>query len=262
MMMLNNHLAVALVVTGALSTTVHSLACSSGLVECSGVANNSFQVCAVNILTTTPSPTRFEDGMAVYTGGYRQTYEIVQGLSQGLAIYEAYDYYESQEILNKALAGITVDVHREDNVCTITVSMNGESTECKSCSYCGNNAFSADCTNLPNGRVTECERSTVVSYECAPDVTETHVFFPLTENALPVSDFSLDASAVPMMPGTQAPTESPINTTAVSNIDTNEAPTKTESPVMTAPNSGKSDGGRLRLAATSFVTAALYLWNP
>jgi hypothetical protein len=82
------------------------------------------------------------------------------------------------------------------------VAMDGEA--CSSCSYCGNEKFSADCTNLPNGRIVQCE-------------SINPVFFPFTSGALVVPKV---ASFLPSNVPSDVPSNAPSNTPSIAPSNT------------------------------------------
>jgi hypothetical protein len=153
-------------------TTVNAAALYNPFVACKNITaeGESFKVCAT-FSAFTPSPAQFENGTVVYLGGWSDHFTIYTSAAEGFT--EGEEGFPTQAATN-----ITVLVDRDDNnVCNITVTTaNGTSSLCKSCSFCGDEtlmpSYSADCTNIWNGRMVECE------------TTET-VFFPLTKAAMP-----------------------------------------------------------------------------
>jgi hypothetical protein len=123
------------------------------------------KVCATAMYTS-PSPAMLENGTTFYIGGYSTTYTIVKGLDEG-------EMFDGNPIYD---AGITIDVIRDDSdACTISVMLNGNTTKCTRCKYCGDESYKADCSNVKYGRMMNtCESA-----------EEEDVFFPLTAMALP-----------------------------------------------------------------------------
>jgi hypothetical protein len=146
---------------------VYAALAVDNVVFCSDIVpvdSPSFEVCATATYAT-PSPAAFSNGTVVYLGGYYSTYTITQGLNAGDETTGSPSEY----------SGIDVTVFRDDNdTCEISVSVDGETTKCTSCKFCGSDSYSADCTNLKNGRSFDICEST------APDF----IFFPLTAAAL------------------------------------------------------------------------------
>jgi hypothetical protein len=121
-------------------------------------------VCATASYAT-PSPAAFPNGTVFYIGGYYSTYTITQGLNDG-------DETTGDPSEN---AGIEVTVFRDDDdKCEVSITVDGKTSKCNSCRYCGSDSYSVNCTNLKNGRSFDVCESTV------PD----SVFFPLTASAL------------------------------------------------------------------------------
>jgi hypothetical protein len=147
----------------------HGAASLDNVVFCSDIVpdadSSSFEVCATASYTS-PSPAQFENGTVVLMGGYSNVYTIVQGLKEG---------DESTGSLNEK-ADIEVSVSRDDSgQCDVFITMNDETAQCNSCSYCDNDSYSVDCTNIENGRST---------YESCESSGQGVVFFPLTADAL------------------------------------------------------------------------------
>lgn len=162
MMMLNRK--ALLFVVAFLPAVVHSATWLSPFVTCRNITADdatSFQVCATSE-GTSPSPFGFENGTTVYLGGWTSSFSIVQGVPDGFDITE-------ESLPEGAETNITVLVSRDDNdACTVTVT--GE-LDCVSCTYCGGNAYSADCTNLNHGRMVECEPTSGVYYPLTADAS-------------------------------------------------------------------------------------------
>jgi hypothetical protein len=133
--------------------------------ECDYIATT--EVCASGIYSS-PSPAQDENGTITYIGGYQNVYTILSDLNAG----DIRIGTEEEE------AGIEIIVGRDDNdICSgigvITESGN-VTNSCQSCTYCGNNSYSFDCSNVPYGRV-------VNNDHCESAIPGTVVFFPLTK---------------------------------------------------------------------------------
>jgi hypothetical protein len=158
-----------------LPQAAHSSAFFSPTVECVSITGgdvddstttSTFEVCGIYD-GFGPSPAQFPDGTIVYIGGYGTTFTILQGLEEGTDT--------SIDGFAAADTGIEIYVYRNDNgACNVTVTIADVPENCSTCNYCGNETYySADCTNVENGRnVVECESTT-------------SIFFPLTAAALP-----------------------------------------------------------------------------
>jgi hypothetical protein len=107
-------------------------------------------------------------------------------------------YFEGQEFCDTPNTVVTVSLTM-DYECAVVV--NGE--ECTSCSYCGQDQYTVDCTNMERGRTTECEAA-VVDDNRNDFVT---LFYPLTA-PLPLSTPSTvnAANSFPSYPPSPAPT--------------------------------------------------------
>jgi hypothetical protein len=143
----------------------------SKLVECSTISTApkvAFEACATWYLSG-PSTAEI-DGVAIEIGGYKNEYTIVTGLKEG-----ADTTVLSAAAAKKAFGnGIVVVVERDDDdKCKVTVNLKGKPTVCSSCTFCGNDRYTADCSALKNGRKVTCEST-----------GEGEVFFPLSKSAL------------------------------------------------------------------------------
>lgn len=162
-----------LAVLAVLPRTVDSAAAFNPLVSCKTITptdGESFEVCA-SFGSTTPSPAQFENGTTLELGGWSYNYNIYHPVADG-AVEGDEDFPSEAYVMN-------VLVTRSDaGDCNVTATPPGENmTMCSSCTYCGNETgddtlYSADCTNLENGREVECETTDVV-------------FFPFTAAAIP-----------------------------------------------------------------------------
>jgi hypothetical protein len=164
--------------------SAYSYASQTAIVECVDIAEDTgttFEVCGI-YSAFGPSPAQLENGTTIYIGGYSNDYTIVQGLEAGTDT-------SSGNISASVYPGIEISVFRDDaDICGVTVTAPGSTDKeaCSTCTYCGNETYSADCTNLENGRDVNCE-STV------------SIFFPLTAEALKV-DASSSATTPTLSP--------------------------------------------------------------
>jgi hypothetical protein len=180
------------------------------IVECSTISTATsapFDVCATWTLYG-PSPAEI-DGKLIYMGGYGTNYKIVTGLKEGVDTTAL-----SESDLKKAYSKeIGIQVARDDNDnCTVTVNIKGESKVCSSCMFCGKDRYSADCTALKHGRNVTCEST-----------GEGEVFFPLSKSALecssstmkvPVAVTAKKVRAPAAAPKVRAPVKAPVKATA------------------------------------------------
>lgn len=201
------NLFLSFVATSLLTAKVDGAASMNPTVFCSRVEPNSlmgpkFKVCATASFTS-PSPAMLENGTTIYVGGYSTTYKIVKGLSEG----EMFMGGPEND------AGIEIGVLRDDsNVCVVSVTMNGNTTACKKCRYCGDESFRADCSNLKYGRMMNtCESA-----------EDDDVFFPLMAIALPkvVTPIVMEPRRAPV----KAPRRAPITEPRV--VEPRRAPVK------------------------------------
>jgi len=152
-----------------LPAQVHSFVFSTNVLECGivTVEEGTFPVCAIGS-GEGPAPADLGNGTTVYLGGYSDTFNIAP----------AGAYEEGTELPSDFSPVITVTASRDDaDVCQISVSFNGtEAVDCTSCTYCeGLSFYSADCTNIQDGRQVTCEGS---------DLAAGLIFFPLTAESL------------------------------------------------------------------------------
>jgi hypothetical protein len=188
-------------------SAVWASAAINPIVECSTISvatNAPFDACAT-WARYGPSPAEI-DGKLIYMGGYATIYKIVTGLKEGVDTTAL-----SESDLKKAYSkGIGINVARDDNdKCTVTVNVKDESKVCSSCTFCGNDRYSADCTALKHGRN--------VTYE---STGEGQVFFPFSKSALecsssstmkaPVAVTAKDVRAPAAAPKVRAPVKAPI----------------------------------------------------
>jgi hypothetical protein len=160
------------------SSVVSGEAWATSIVECSksNVATSlSLRVCATTSFST-PDPVMTDTGKEIFLGGYHSDYKIVTGLKEGTDTATL----SQSELINAYKNGISVQVELDDDeVCKVTIHNKNKKTECKSCSYCGWQKYTADCTNIPHGRKTKCESAAGSQMEGL-----SKVFFPLTSSAL------------------------------------------------------------------------------
>jgi hypothetical protein len=180
-------LTLSLVVLAAVFViVVDAAAFVNPIVECSTIkGTTTFQACATAYFYT-PSPAVIQ-GKPTYLGGYRSEYSITLGLKEGTDTTKL-----SKADTDKAYSnGITVSVERDDkDKCKVTVGIKDKSTTaCKSCTYCGNDKYTADCTNLKNGRATKCESAAM-----------TQVYYPLSVVATSSSSSSPPPPLAPTKP--------------------------------------------------------------
>jgi hypothetical protein len=132
--------------------------------------DESFKVCA-SYSATSPSPAAFPNGTTVYLGGYNNYFNIYNSSAEGMMEGDAGFPVEANTNIKVLVA------RSDDDSCTVTVTTPAAAgptdTVCNSCTYCGNDEhlYSADCTNVENGRTVECESAGIV-------------FFPLKQAAL------------------------------------------------------------------------------
>jgi hypothetical protein len=168
-----------------LSASAYASPAMNSIVDCTSITadgSSTFQVSAIGNYTG-PSPFMLANGTTVYVGGYSTNYEIVQGFDKG------FDTLNLTEVeLANAKTGIVVRVVGDDfGICTVSVTAkNGTKDDCASCTLCGNETYTVDCTNIENGRMVDCESAAIGM-----------VYFPLTEVALgaaPTSSSTSDRS--------------------------------------------------------------------
>jgi hypothetical protein len=138
-----------------------------GKVDCTVIASDNaiFQVCATSHYVESPAAVSESNG-STFNGGCVYYYEILHP-----HVLIAPDS-ERPETTTGISVEITMDIKRE---CTVSVtSPDGTKTSCTSCFYCGDEAYSVDCTNIKFiGRATICESTAAGA-----------VFFPLNDVAL------------------------------------------------------------------------------
>jgi hypothetical protein len=160
---------------------------------------SSFDVCYL-YSSETPSPGQLENGTVIYIGQYVNTYDVLDDVSAGDTVNNTDD-----------ILLFTIEVGRDSqsDQCYVSVSPIETFGPCQSCAYCGDEKYSADCTNIPNGRNVTCEPSLYA---------ESPIFFPLTKEALSTSSSDGDGKEYPseppkenVQPNTQAPEEGSSN---------------------------------------------------
>jgi hypothetical protein len=142
----------------------------SSIVECSSISEGtaSFDACAT-WYEETPAPTTIS-GNTVWVGDFKNEYTIVQGMKEGADTNSLTDSAKKDVFSSGIMVSVKRDAFFE---CWVTVEVKGKSTMCSSCYYCGEETYSADCTNVKDGRSTTCESTDTGA-----------VFFPLTSAAL------------------------------------------------------------------------------
>jgi hypothetical protein len=183
----------------------------------------------------TPSP-GFNDETNVeeYVGYFINTYQIVQNVDEGTDTFEA-------PLTNDQKAGRIVITRDVDNVCT-WVQINDEF--CASCSTCeetdadGGPLFSANCTNVTNGKEVFCEGLEPL-------------FYPL--QLVGTNGTDMGNIAEPPEPGnmTEPPEPPPGNGTAATPAPetTPTAPVAAPTSINAASNAVRFDGNRRRSEA-------------
>lgn len=136
-------------------SAVQAAAWMSSIVDCSTISNSrngTFQVCSTGSFTS-PSPAVI-DGETFYLGGYSYNYDIVRGLKEGTETFSLSDKALEKAYNNGIVIGVVLD---DNEKCSVTITVKEKSTVCSSCRYCGDETFSSNCTNVPKGRVVNCE---------------------------------------------------------------------------------------------------------
>jgi hypothetical protein len=141
-----------------------ALSISDGLVcDNVGLETSSFEVCSITYLQS-PLPAEL-NGTNEYTGSYINDYLIYRSFpnATGSLLTDVAEYN----------AGYRIRVERNTSDACLGVWIN--QVNCGSCMYCGDEAYSANCTNLKFGRDVMCENAA-------------SVFFPLTAEALEIDE--------------------------------------------------------------------------
>jgi hypothetical protein len=195
--------------------SVHAIAGISYIVGCSTIkASSNFEVCAISDFGT--------GGVCVGAACQSTTvesgngYTITQGLKQGTDLTTL-----SEAQRNEATRrGIRVQVNSLSKFsgpifnCTVAIQLQGKFTKCTSCQHCGDQKFTADCTNIANGRKATCELATT-----------TAIYFPLQQAAL----------SAPIAPPTKSPVKAPVRRAPI-----NWWPTPKAAPIKPSPIVPKS----------------------
>jgi hypothetical protein len=163
-------------VFGLSSQSVDAAAAISPIVECTTIkpsTGSSFQVCATGDWYT-PGVCGGE-GCDTIPQTFGNGYDIVQGLKDGTDTSSLSEANRKKAYSNGIRVSVdwVTSVDKPQVFCKVNVSVKNKLTKCKSCSYCGNNKFTSDCTNVANGRKVQCELA-----------TPTDVYYPLTLAAL------------------------------------------------------------------------------
>jgi hypothetical protein len=153
---------------------------------------SSFDVCYL-YSSQTPSPAQFENGTTVYMGPYVNTYDVLEGVTDGEQVNNTDD---------SLLFTIEVGRDSQSNECYVSISPIQTYGQCTSCVYCGDDKYTADCTNLPNGRNVTCEASLYA---------ESPIFFPLTKEAMSTSDENDTPPVEPPLDDAEADSQAPGN---------------------------------------------------
>jgi hypothetical protein len=166
-------------------------------VICSHIGPRKFEVCATSTYQY-PLPGDF----SLYVYGF----EIIQGVPEGSDATNLTP--EAVKVARRS--GISVEIRGLKKNCSVAVTLKGNSTMCRSCSYCNQGPaagdglrewFMADCTNVPNGRFTGCESAALDTFMLAPytgadpetAIEGAEVFFPLKRRALPAAPTPISA---------------------------------------------------------------------
>lgn len=184
-----NHLLIASVVL-FLSPSTQAAASASSTLDCTPITydKKTFEACATSEYES-PSPAMLTNGTVVYLGGYDSIYTFYTGLTSGVVTSTL-----TQAQLTSHSSNVVVNVRREDSGnCTVNVTVSGVAKSCKFCSYCGVDKYTADCTNLDNGRMVNCESTATGT-----------VYFPLNWTALGAGVTFLNATIPPEGPTTPA----------------------------------------------------------
>jgi hypothetical protein len=149
---------------------------------------NDNNICVGEYTTYTPSPVmrETEEDTLIYAGGWGWQYKFVDGVEGGTDT----SYYNSNE-MDQYFTGLQVDVEMEDDRKTCQVKVGGD--VCNRCSNCNDPSstdgvfdvfvLSADCTNVENGRIVECE-----PLSAAANFDQPYIFYPLQQDQLQQHD--------------------------------------------------------------------------
>jgi hypothetical protein len=116
-----------------------------------------------------PSPAMFENGTEVYSGGWGSVFTFYEGIEEGSNVFDVANTTDYE-------TGLSTFIRREDdNSCQVGFAVDGVTTVCPSCSYCGDDSgfYSYDCRGLQYQNL-----SGVIVSECTS--TGETVFFPFS----------------------------------------------------------------------------------
>jgi hypothetical protein len=215
-----------------------------GTVICSRIGPRKFEVCATSTYQY-PLP----GDSSPYVFGF----EIKQGVPEGSDAFELPP--KAVEVARRS--GISVEVVGSKKNCSVAVTLKGNSTMCRSCSYCNQDPaagdglrewFMADCTNVPNGRFTGCESAALDTFMLAPytgadletAIEGAEVFFPLKRRALPAAPTPVSAPKPRppvLVPTTPTPKSAPKPKAPAPRAPAPVAPTPKSAPKQRAPAS-------------------------
>lgn len=194
--------------------TVHAAASMSPLVFCTPITDDVgvFDVCAIGQFFS-PSPFMDENNSSGTVGDYSYMYTITDGVAAG---------EDGSDV--KDQTGIVIEVTMDNLTenCNVTITRDGADEDCSFCAHCGEESFTADCSNIADGRQVDCEKATFET-----------VFFPMSAEAIgaiPINDTQIAESTPPTKNGTTTVTgvngtsddekeEPKVNGTATTNIN-------------------------------------------
>ena len=209
-----------------------------------------------------------------YKGGWEWNFDYVRGLEDGTWTYGHDGLGNVREDIGEYFTGESMRLKLDDDKATCSVFANG--AKCRTCEVCnfkewGESTFSADCTNVNNGRQLDCE---MLGMRSVSNSVSLGLFYPFGEN--PEDD-------------TDALTSTPTNVPPVPNPFTPRTPTiaPTGAPTMASghpsvspitanptedPSTGAPTGSPVAVATTvtdaptiapaSPTTAPSYLRTP
>lgn len=153
-----------------LPPTAQAITVNGTVLDCTPITLSNgglFDACATTSVTT-PSIVQV-NGTTASEGNLSSAFEFYTGLDSGVDTTTL-----SKAKLQATNAGIEVVVSRNANGdCSVNVTVSGVTNTCTFCSYCSQDNYSADCTNIKNGRMVDCESTATGS-----------VYFPLTAEAV------------------------------------------------------------------------------
>jgi hypothetical protein len=181
-----------------------------GEVTCSNITSarikNGFEVCATFYFLSCAWEC-LDDGITCgcvsddYIG-----YQITTGLKQGdqTDISSGMSAEDWAKAFRLELAVEIRTDQTKNNTCNVLITSKGKEQKCKTCSYCGDERYSADCTNVKYGRKVKCESAKErVNGGQYPDI-----FFPLNKIALQAPTIRAPMKAV--APMAKAPVAAPV----------------------------------------------------